>query len=659
MWSPSARPVGSEFGPVARDPPEPGDAEWRILLALGYKADFLRSARVAASQWGLMLAEELIRSGHMDAGVWWQGVADHLSLRYYPNIYLPPVPVTASLPSFRRVRQALARMPGGPSILYIAPRGVEIDRLEATLAAEPALRPRYVIASPIAISQAIAESYGEAITLSAVERLRLSRPDMSASDAPAIKIRLMGVLTFGLLLLVVVPQIMILALNTVFLVLGGMRLASAYHRGHAGPPPLLSDAALPSYSVLVPLYREAAIVPSLAASLARIDYPRHKMAILIIVEADDLNTIAAVRKIGRGLAFRLLIVPPSLPRTKPKALCWALPFAEGELITIFDAEDRPAPDQLRLAAAAFASGDERLVCVQAALEVDHLPTSRSWISRQFALEYRVLFRSLLPWLAAKGLFLPLGGTSNHFRRSALLAVGAWDPFNVTEDADLAVRLTRLGGTIGVIASTTSEEAPLTWRQWHYQRTRWMKGWLQTSLVHFSDPLKLLRDLGLVRAGLVLILLPGQIAAAIAYPFGFLYMALEFCGVVPMFADRPFSGDIILALHLVAFAAGWLGAFMAIIRTARRQPGRMAVTASDLALVPVYWFLLFIAALAAPIELIRRPFRWNKTSHGLAVRRGDVGLPAVRAVGGKSVVRRLSDIGRRAVAGIARRDSSAP
>jgi cellulose synthase/poly-beta-1,6-N-acetylglucosamine synthase-like glycosyltransferase len=162
---------------------------------------------------------------------------------------------------------------------------------------------------------------------------------------------------------------------------------------------------------------------------------------------------------------------------------------------VYDAEDRPHPDQLRQAAAAFAAGPSDLVCVQALLDIDHAGNSCSWFARQFMLEYRVLFRAVLPFLAQQGLFLPLGGTSNHFKRDVLVASGAWDPFNVTEDADLAVRLQRDGGRIGVITSVTAEEAPLTWRPWHAQRTRWMKGWLQTWLVHMRRPRQLLRDLG--------------------------------------------------------------------------------------------------------------------------------------------------------------------
>lgn len=658
MWRASESSTISGGDTSDLEPAVPDDVEWQILSALGYPAPFLAAARMAALRCGLTLAEELIRTRHLDPRVWWQAVADRLSLRCYPSIYLEPIRDTAPLPPFRRVRQALGRASGGLSRLYIAPRGIEIDRIAAILDADPGLRPRYAIASPITISHAIVDAYSPAITRSAIERLRRDRPEMSASNASLIRTRLIICVAVALALLAAWPQVMILLLNSVFLTLGGMRLAGAYHVADAKLPPALPDNELPTYAVLVPLYREAAVVPALTAALARLDYPRRKLSVFLIVEADDFETIAAVNKVRHRLSFRLIVVSASLPRTKPKALCWTLPFVESDIVTIFDAEDRPAPDQLRLAAATFAAGNAQLACVQAALEVDHLPISRSWISRQFALEYRVLFRSLLPWLAAKELFLPLGGTSNHFRRSALMAAGAWDPFNVTEDADLAVRLARLGWEIGVIPSTTSEEAPLSWRQWHYQRTRWMKGWLQTSLVHFGNPIRLVRDLGVLRTGLVFVLIPGQIASALAYPFGFFYIGLDIVGIVPVFADRPFSGDVILALHLIAFFCGWLGALMAIVRTARR-PGRMTIGIADIALVPVYWALLFVAALAAPIELIRQPFRWNKTRHGLAARRGDIGAPAQQEIRTQSVFRRFFPAGRRRSAVIATRDMSAP
>jgi cellulose synthase/poly-beta-1,6-N-acetylglucosamine synthase-like glycosyltransferase len=630
MWQRSGTDGGVERGEWSVPRFGGDDIEWQILRTMAYPDRFLASARSTAQDRGLTLAEELIRTGHLDPARWWQAVAEALRLRFYPSIYLPSLPETVPLPPFRRVRQVLGRTAGGVSRLYIAPRGIEIDRLARTLTDEPGLRGRYAIASPITISHAVVDAYAPAITLQARDQLRRTQPDMSASDAGAIRRRLFLVLALLCLIGIAAPILTLILLDGTFLILGAMRLVAAYHRPEADAPDPLSDAELPTYAVLVPLYREARVVASLTASLRQLDYPRHKLTILLIVEADDVETRDAARKACRNQSFRLIVVPPSLPRTKPKALCWALPFTTSDLVTIYDAEDRPAPDQLRRAATAFAYGGADLACVQAALEVDHLPASRNWLARQFALEYRVLFRSLLPWLARHQLFLPIGGTSNHFRREALVRTGAWDPFNVTEDADLAVRIMRMGGRIDVVASTTSEEAPLTLRQWHLQRVRWMKGWLQTCLVHFGHPIRLARDVGLRQLALVLILLPGQIVAALAYPIGLLLLGLESSGVVPVFADRAFSGDMILSLHLAAFTFGWLGALAAIIRTARRDPGRIRIGVRDLMLVPVYWLLLFFAAIAAPIELIRQPFRWNKTSHGHALRRSDV-APMASAV----------------------------
>ena len=191
--------------------------------------------------------------------------------------------------------------------------------------------------------------------------------------------------------------------------------------------------------------------------------------------------------------MRIVTVPNGQPRTKPRALNYALQDARGTLVAVFDAEDIPDADQLRRAANAFIEGGPRLACVQARLAIYN--ADESFLSRQFALEYSALFSGLLPALGFLRLPLTLGGTSNHFRRDLLLKIGGWDPFNVTEDADLGIRLARFGYEVSVINSVTMEEAPASWRSWRGQRTRWIKGWIQTYLVHMRRPLRLWRDLG--------------------------------------------------------------------------------------------------------------------------------------------------------------------
>lgn len=199
--------------------------------------------------------------------------------------------------------------------------------------------------------------------------------------------------------------------------------------------PLLSrlaePATFPVYTILCPLYREANVVPELVASLSSLDYPLAALDIKLLVEGDDGDTIAAALAASRPPHIEVVIIPPSTPRTKPKALNAGLLLARGQFVTVYDAEDRPHPQQLRAALAAFEDGGETLVCVQAPLSIDN--ADASWIARQFAAEYAIQFREMLPFLARLGLPLPLGGTSNHFRTEQLRAAGGWDPHNVSED----------------------------------------------------------------------------------------------------------------------------------------------------------------------------------------------------------------------------------
>lgn len=258
-----------------------------------------------------------------------------------------------------------------------------------------------------------------------------------------------------------------------------LRLCAALTPVRWSPRRPLGRQDLPSVTVIIALYREAKVVPGLAASLSRLDYPRDRLQILLALEEGDEETVAAARSLARRAQTTALVVPPCGPQTKPRALNYALQAATGDLVAVYDAEDAPHPGQLRAAAEAFAA-DDRLAVVQAPLNwYNH---DQNWLTRQFALEYAAQFNALLPLLVRFGLPLPLGGTSNVFRRDRLEQSGGWDPFNVTEDADLGFRLAREGWAAGVISPGTGEEAPVTSGAWTGQRSRWLKGHLISWLV---------------------------------------------------------------------------------------------------------------------------------------------------------------------------------
>ena len=370
---------------------------------------------------------------------------------------------------------------------------------------------------------------------------------------------------------------------------------------------VIDDTELPLYSVLTPLYDEPEILPQLITALMALDYPRHKLDIKLILEADDTATIAAVKKINLPDHFEVLYVPPMAPRTKPKACNYALATARGEYVVIYDAEDIPAPDQLRLAAAAFAVDSPQLACVQARL--NYYNPRENWLTRQFTLEYSMWFDWLLPGLQALGLPIPLGGTSNHFRSSVLRAIGGWDPYNVTEDADLGLRLARYGYQCAVLDSTTLEEANCQHGNWLRQRTRWQKGYMMTWLVHMRAPLTLWRQLGTRGFFGFQLFVGGTVGLALAMPAAALVFILAVCtcgpNIPPLLSELNYvifaSGLVINALSAAAGAIG------------RKQYDLLA----DIALTPFYWGLTMLASIRAVWQMAVSPFSWEKTRHGIS------------------------------------------
>ena len=237
----------------------------------------------------------------------------------------------------------------------------------------------------------------------------------------------------------------------------------------------INPKTLPVYTILLPVYKEAEVIKTLIKSLKKLDYPQDKLDIILLLEEDDKETLMAAKSERPPVSWRFLTLPDSLPKTKPKALNYGLHFARGEYLTIYDAEDIPDPDQLKKAILAFRTHDKDYVCFQAAL--NYFNKNENFLTRMFTLEYSYWFDCLIPGLYGLRLPIPLGGTSNHFDVRKLKQIGGWDPFNVTEDADLGMRASAEGYKVGVIASTTYEEANSNLGNWLRQRSRWVKGYM--------------------------------------------------------------------------------------------------------------------------------------------------------------------------------------
>lgn len=454
----------------------------------------------------------------------------------------------------------------------------------------------------------------------AVNDLRRRAPDFSAASPllfwqRAVLFATVSALTAGLFLMDEVSVVLwSLTITLPFLMNSVLRLVALWRvaQGPEQPPDprwldRRYDSRLPTFSVIVPLYREASVVPALIGAMGRLDYPSDRLEILFVTETNDRVTRRALLRIGLAANMRVVTVPPGQPKTKPRALNYALQEARGTLVAVYDAEDQPDPDQLRLAALAFVRGGPRLACVQARLAV--LNPDDSFFSRQFTLEYAALFRGLLPALNHLRLPIPLGGTSNHFRRDVLLRCGGWDPFNVTEDADLGIRLARLGYEVSIIGSVTLEEAPVTWRVWLGQRTRWIKGWMQTYLVHMRRPSRLWRDLGAWRFMGFQVTMAAILMSMLAHPWFYVWVGID----ILFGGDVLPEGDFFFWLFGANLAAGYGSAALLIMATS--ASAGLSTRMVSVIFIPIYWLAVSLAAYRAILDLALRPHFWEKTVHG--------------------------------------------
>ncbi|MGI3184548.1 glycosyltransferase family 2 protein [Nioella aestuarii] len=376
----------------------------------------------------------------------------------------------------------------------------------------------------------------------------------------------------------------------------------------ATAPPLHPFMPLPVVTILLPLFNEPDIAGHLIRRVSRLDYPRELLDVILLIEEEDETTRSALARAELPFWMRAVIVPPGQPRTKPRAMNYGLNFARGSIVGVYDAEDAPEPDQIRKVAQRFLEVPSNVACLQG--QLDYYNPHHNWLSRCFTLEYATWFRLLLPGVSKLGLFVPLGGTTLFFRRSLLEEMGAWDAHNVTEDADLGLRLARRGYRTEIIDTTTYEEANAAVLPWVKQRSRWLKGYAMTWATHMRDPVQLWRELGTRR----FIALQAQLLGTV---LGFSLAPVLWTLVVkvaglphPMDAYLTVQGYLGLAVFFIAcqvltFYAAWRAAALPRHRRLRLW----------IPLLDVYFLLASVATLLGLAELLVKPFHWRKTAHG--------------------------------------------
>ncbi|SFQ41825.1 Glycosyltransferase, catalytic subunit of cellulose synthase and poly-beta-1,6-N-acetylglucosamine synthase [Roseivivax halotolerans] len=401
----------------------------------------------------------------------------------------------------------------------------------------------------------------------------------------------------------------ILALATLSLVVSqALKLAAMLASRTRAPEDPEPQAPLPPVTIMVPLFREAEIATALTERIGRLDYPRALLQVLLVLEDCDEETEQVLARTRLPGWCQTVVVPEGTLRTKPRALNYAMRFARGEIIGVLDAEDAPAPDQIRRIVARFRNRGRDVACLQGIL--DFYNPKANWLSRCFAIEYASWFRLQLPGIARLGLPVPLGGTTVYFRRDVLDEVGGWDAHNVTEDADLGIRLARRGYRTELVPTVTREEANNRALPWIKQRSRWLKGYAMTWAVHSRRPAGLVRDLGIWRALGFQIMFLGALAQFLLAPA--LWSFWLILANVPHPAEAVLSAPALHALFATYVTAEAVSILSGLIAVARSPHiGLMPWVPSLI----FYYPLGTLAAWKAIWEVVTKPFYWDKTQHG--------------------------------------------
>ena len=586
----------------------------------------LDEAVALAERWNVRLSDAILPRRWIDPAAYYQGIAFYYELPLVDLIKEAPDPEllrVADADIYARHLTIPWRRRDGRWIIATAepsPETVQFARQRWGADIE------FVVASKFDVVWAVQTAFADPLSHRAVFDLAERDPEMSARAVITPEQALLvyaiasaflgGLATAPITTLIVVNTLMSLFYlgNFIFkgllVAAGGGRSKTWNYEIEIAARNLREDE-LPIFTVLVPMYREAEVLPRLAQSLRALDYPLGKLDIKIVLEASDSETIEAARREGMEGVFEVIRVPPSQPQTKPKACNFALRFARGQYLVVYDAEDRPEPDQLRKVVATFRRLPPEVACLQCRL--NYYNASENWLSRMFTLDYSLWFDLVLPGLERLRIPIPLGGTSNHFKIEVLRELRAWDPFNVTEDADLGIRLSEKGYRVAIVDSTTFEEASCHIGNWIRQRSRWIKGYMQTLLVHTRRPLHLIGRTGVLGFLGFVFFIGGTVLSGLFNPvFWVLYLvwlALAVAGFDTLFPQ---------ALLLISLANLLLGngalVFLSMIAPLRR--GWLSLIPFSLTAF-FYWVLISIAAYKALWQLMRDPFYWEKTQHGVS------------------------------------------
>jgi glycosyltransferase XagB len=595
--------------------------ELLVLKEIGVSNSTLGRLLTDALRNGTTLEQELLASDGMAQREYYRRLARLLDLPFLDDLPIEQIfdrdflDSQLSQPSIIRLYDKVR-----PPITVIAPEARRLPALRVRLAQSPAFAASLAVAAPQAISGAVWKVGARRRVEGATSRLFHSAPHQSARTVLTARQGFFTGLAIATLLFCVFAALheTALAVHTILslLYMGTLwfrilLLIRQIRKPQSSAIIALPATTLPIYTVLIAIYRERDVVPQLIGAMQRLNWPPSRLDIKIVCEEDDAETLGALASIDLPSHFEIVLTPAHGPRTKPKALTYALAGARGDYLVIYDAEDRPHPDQLRQAYTRFQSTTPDVACLQAPLIIAN--ANESWISSLFALEYAALFRGILPSLAHYKMPLPLGGTSNHFRTDVLRTIGAWDPYNVTEDADLGLRLYRAGYRCETLTRPTLEDAPTCRKVWMGQRSRWFKGWLQTWLVLMRNPKTAMNSMGIKAFSIFQLLIGGMLISALLHPVILVFVTTTIIALLnPPVRDIPLRETVMFWVDLMNIMGSYL-VFWALGSSAMTEFERKQIGWRFMG-IPIYWLMTSIAAWKAAFELKTKPFFWNKTPH---------------------------------------------